>query len=211
MLYDLLVNLQEVAFDFFEWQMEDDIEHIKRIPVFRVSREMMIDLIKKEVVVDKEFLNRITDETEKYNLEKIEYAALFSDGESSIVVEFNEKGENLFLSHLLPTDEEETSRYIKTEEEEEISYVSLKQREHHTFFTREERKIKNFLEKEITASYQKKEYSKLRYLYLEYFEKEEENPKKIKEALLSSIQHHLTKKHLSLYEVLLMVKEKKAI
>ena len=36
-VYDILVNFKKRAYEFYEWNKEDDIEHIKVIPSFKES------------------------------------------------------------------------------------------------------------------------------------------------------------------------------
>ncbi len=210
-VYDLFLNFQEVAFDFFEWAKQDNIDHIKKIPLVRVNRETLYDLIYKNVQVSGEFLKDIYNLTSKYDLNTLEYACLFSDGRMAIALEFREDGISICKSRLLLEDEEEVGRYVLKEKEMNLSYQILEDRTSNTFFTRKEWKIRNFLEREIISSYQKREKSKIEYLYLEYFDEVEQDLKVMKERLLDSMKCSLNKKHLDLYELLLLLTKKKTV
>ena len=210
-VYDLFLNFQEEAYEFFEWNKQDTIEHVKKIPMFRVSNETVRDFTFGNIQVTEEFLKKIEDLTEKYDLEKLQYACLFSDGKTAIVLEFGEDGHTIYKSKLLPEDEEEVVRYILQEEEITVCYQILTKEENPTFFTRKEYRIKNFLEREIMRAYQNEEHSKLQYLYLEYFNEIEEDMTSIKDKLLMSMQTTLNKKHWNLYEMLLLLAKKKKV
>lgn len=207
-VYDLLLNFQEEPLAFYEWDHDDMIEHIKRIPMVRVKSEMLFALFSGDISLDLSFLQEIYQLTEKYNLERISYACLFTDGNMVLAVEFSEEGNSIFKSRLLLEDEEEIIKYALHEEEIEIPYTILGENKEVSFFTRKEKKVRHFLEREIIHAYEKKEYSKLRYLYLEYFHASENNHKKIKDSLLRSMEKNLDKKHFQLYELLMMLTKK---
>ena len=38
-IYDILLNFQNEYYDFFEWNTNDQITHIKKIPIIKVSNE----------------------------------------------------------------------------------------------------------------------------------------------------------------------------
>lgn len=208
-VYDLLLNFQEEAFAFYEWEKEDTIEHIKRIPMVRISSQMLYDMMASTISIDQAFLKKIYRLTEKYDLQRMDYVCLFTDGNMALAVEFKEDGEEISKSRLLLEDEEEIMKYVSQEEEEKIFYVVLSKKEDPSFFTRKEKRVRHFLTREVIYSYEKKEYSKLRYLYLEYFNASEKNYKKMKEELLHSMDQTLNKKHFQLYELLLLLTKKK--
>ena len=126
-----------------------------------------------------------------------------------IGVEFDSSAKSICYSRLQLVDEEEITKYLKKEDLEEIDYQVLEENKRNHLFTRNEKKIKRFLEREILASYEACQFSKLKYLYLEYFEKEENNFLKIRDELLDSVSKHLTKKHFELYEMLRLSTDKK--
>lgn len=208
-VYDLLLNFQEEDVEFFEWKEEDELEHVKKIPLVKVSRPTFLEFLEKNVQVDSTFLEEIYGLTEKFDHEKIDYSCLFTDGFRVIAIEFDKRGKSIFRSSLLLEDETEIVEYAKNDDEYLINYQVLEKLEKRGYFTRYEKKIKKYLEREIISAYNREENSKLEYLYLEYFETKEKDTKKIMETLLDSMRESLTKKHLALYEVLLLLNQKK--
>ena len=41
--YDILVNYQKIAYEFYDWNKTDDVKHIKVIPTFKVSDKCLQD------------------------------------------------------------------------------------------------------------------------------------------------------------------------
>ena len=211
-VYDLLLNFSDVVYDFYEWNIKDDIEHIKKIPFVKISTKTLYDFLKKDIKIDINFLKEIENVTQKYDLTKLEYACIFTDGITTLAVEFSKDGYSMYKSRLQLEDEEEIIRYVKRDNIREIGYeVVSNDEENPRFLSRKEIRIKNFLEKEITKTYQNKEYSKLEYLYLEYFDVLEENPDLMKERLLDSMKQEIDERHYTLYELLLLFSKKKKL
>ena len=50
-IYDVVLNFQDDLIEFYEWSSEDTIDHIKRIPIFRISSQNLNDLINKNIVI----------------------------------------------------------------------------------------------------------------------------------------------------------------
>lgn len=210
-VYDLFLNFQDVAFEFFEWSKQDTIEHVKKIPMIRISEKAMLDFFNQQIQIPQFFLESIYNMTEKYDLTKLEYACLFSDGKMTLAVEFDKDGESIYKSRLLLEDEDEINKYALHEKELELDYQVMDQEKKQTFFTRQERKVKNFLEREIVKTFQNQEQSKMQYLYLEYFDEVEKDLDVIKKRLLESMKYSLNKKHFDLYELLLLLSKKKKV
>ena len=104
-VYDILINLidSERVYEFFEWSIKDNIEHIKKIPLVKVTTNFLDTCINNCVIIENEFLDKIYQKTEVYNNDKIgviEYACLFTDGYKVIAIEFNNEGKSLYKSYL---------------------------------------------------------------------------------------------------------------
>ena len=73
-IYDVLVNFNDKEiYEFFEWEKDDNIEHIRRIPIFKVSPKNFIDFKTKKIKVEEEFLNKIKNKTEIFCNKTINY------------------------------------------------------------------------------------------------------------------------------------------
>ena len=57
-IYDIILNLTDDnrILEFFEWDQFDNIEHIKKIPLFRVNTSFIDDLINYEIKIEEDIL-----------------------------------------------------------------------------------------------------------------------------------------------------------
>jgi len=205
-IYDILVNLSNTLYEFYEWNKNDDIVHIKKMPLIRVDSKIINDLYNYNIKVDKDFLNMILYKTDKYDFKKIKYLVCFSDGKRCIVLEFNDKCEVKKRSKLLLDDEEEVNNYILKTDIYKLNYELLDKINDKELLTRKECKIRDILINDIDKSYKDNDVSKLEYLYYEYFDKKKENIDVMYSELRDSF-NNFNNKHLNLYNVLLLEKQ----
>lgn len=111
-VYDLLVNFQDglKLYDFYEWNSNDQIEHIKKICLIKVKSNEMNDILKFNIRVDDSFLENINSKTEVFKGNKvavIPYACLFTDGNRVVAVEFFDDSMSVYKSKLMIDEEED--------------------------------------------------------------------------------------------------------
>ena len=90
-VYDVVLNLNSNLIEYFEWEEKDNIKYIRKIPFYKINKTTMNDFIKNNVVVDKDFLDKIYDKCkleENYNND-YKYLCLFTDGNLILGVSFN--------------------------------------------------------------------------------------------------------------------------
>ena len=57
-VYDILLNWSnDRLYDFFEWEKTDKLEHIKRIPLFKVDKGIVSKFIYKNIKIEQNFVN----------------------------------------------------------------------------------------------------------------------------------------------------------
>ena len=58
--YDILLNWtkEERLKDFYEWTLEDDLEHIKKMPIIRIRESLLKDLLTSKIKIDKSFIKQ---------------------------------------------------------------------------------------------------------------------------------------------------------
>ena len=63
--YDILLNFQgdNDLFEFYEWLNTDNIEFVKKIPLFRVSTKLLQDSLKYKVRFDENVIYQIKNKT----------------------------------------------------------------------------------------------------------------------------------------------------
>lgn len=210
-IYDVLLNFTDnkTLVEFYEWLEDDTIEHIKKIPIFRTSTKTMGDLLSSKIQVTTDFLKTIKNQTIVYNSQNLKYAALFTDLNRVVALEFNDKGLSVCKSSLLLDEEEDVIDESSLLSVEKISYKVVENTPNAYFLTREERFKRNYLLNEFKHLYENKDFAKFNYLYEEIFSKD--NLKNIEryQKVLSELTENYSAKYDFLYEIVKLSYTKK--
>ena len=184
-VYDILLNFEKEFFDFFEWNSDDDIMHIKKIPIFRVTNKEFYLFRDCSIRFHKSFMDKIFNKTERFSREKnkIAYAFLVSNGHETMALKLNKNGINVYKSSLLLDEEDEVTDIGFNNKEVIIGYDVLEDNREVCFKTRKEKELEKYLNNYIDNLYKNKENAKLQFLYLDCFNTREKDIKKIYEAL----------------------------
>ena len=195
-IYDIVLNFNKDYFCFYEWNKKDNIINIKKIPFFVVDNNTFNMMKYDKVVVDSSFIELIKEKTYTYSKNKIGSACLISNCKEVIGVLFDNKGNLVKRSSLLIDEEEEVLDEIVNDDIYNINIVSSKKIKREDI-NRIEREKKLFLN-----NYIKRENNimNLKYLYCDYFEKEEDDISLIKKKLLDNINSKWSDKLNSFYE-----------
>ena len=205
--YDILLNWtnEERLKEFFEWNLEDDLEHIKKIPIIRVSDKFIKDLITSKLKIDTNFLPKIKNKAESYfhnEIDTIDYAAIFTNGKLAIAVELDEDGIISYKSTMLLDEEEEVLDMSEELVLLDIDYEVIKRNKKYSYLTREEEKEKEFLTKELKKIKDKKEEAKINYLYKEFFNDDNISYDLKLKTLQNEIEKEYNSFHNKLYKLL---------
>ena len=172
--FDILLNWtsNNRLLDFYEWSLDDDLEHIKKMPIIRVKDIMLKDLLTSKVKIDKTFLTKIKRKTESYfhnEIDIIDYAFIVTTLRKALALELDNEGNIIYKSNLLLDEEEEVLEIGEELLVTEIPYKVISRNKKVTYLTRKEEEEKKFLSREIKKLKEKKEESKLNYIYKEFF------------------------------------------
>lgn len=190
-VYDILVNFKKRAYEFYEWNKEDDIEHIKVIPSFKVSSKCLYDFINYRVKVDEVFLNQIYGKSETFNnhlIKTIDYACILHNDDVCLAVEFNSDGNLIGKSRLLFDEEEDVISQSSNLDETTLSYIIEDKTIIDKKYTRKELNTVSILERYLDNLYNKKEEDEIKYMYFECFDLMEEDIKKAYDNLKISVK-----------------------
>ena len=214
-IYDILLNWTDpnVIYDFYAWQKGDGIEHVKRLSLFKVEKQVFDDFLTCDIIVDPLFLERFQNSCEIFKNKKIEvvpYACCFSDGLRAMAVEFSEKGEVIAHSKMLLDEEEDVVDLSTRLDFVSFSYQKKEFPEEPSFLTRQERERRVYLRREIKNAYTHHEEGKLRYLYQEYFDRLGTDITTMYQELLGSLAD-FTPRHHELYQLLRLTHTKKQV
>ena len=172
-IYDILLNLRQIddALEFYEWKEDDGIEHIKKVPLFKVSKALIEDLFTNKLQLDITILPKIRNKAICYfngEAKQIPYLVLLSDGRKCFAIELDNKGNTLYKSSLLLDEEEEVLEMTEELVEMPIGYKKIKIKNNEDQLTRFEKDNQKFLLRELERIKDNKE--EINYLYEEYFD-----------------------------------------
>ena len=195
-IYDIVLNFNKEYFCFYEWNKKDNIVNIKKIPLFVVDNNTFNMMKYDKIVVSSSFIELIKDKTYTYSKNKMGCSSLISNGKEVIGVLFDNNGNLIKRSSLLIDEEEEVLDEIVNDDIYNINIISIKKSKREDI-NRIEREKKLFLNKYIKRE---NNIVNLKYLYYDYFEKEEDDISLIKRKLLDNINGIWSDKLNSFYE-----------
>lgn len=198
--YDIVVNFQDTNYMFYDWNEKDNIEFIKKIPIFQVTTNTLKDFISYNIIINEEILNTIKDKT-KLKKSVLKYCALFVSKNGAIVLEFDDKGLSISRSFLQIEDEINVLESLYTLPFAKFNY-KIKNKINVNNMLRIEEDIKRFIEIEINSLYKRKNYTKLNYLYNEWFKKDNKNLKEMKEEMHKKLENGITEKEINIYNLI---------
>lgn len=207
-VYDILSNFNQELYDFYDWDKNDNFTHLRKVPSFRVSKEVLVDLMFKKVKIKGNLLKLIKDKTQvftKEGVDVIEYCFVVSDSVNSLGVILDEDGVVYKRSKFLVSEELEINKCLKTSKIYNVEYSLLSSKTHYSNMTRNEEKVTNLILNELELIMDSTD--KIDYLYYEWFNTNKGKNKYKK--LVSSIKSRYTSKHEYILELLNLLKIKK--
>lgn len=207
-VYDILSNFNQELYDFYDWDKNDNFTHLRKVPSFRVSKEVLVDLMFKKVKIKGNLLKLIKDKTQvftKEGVDVIEYCFIVSDSVNSLGVILDEDGVIYKRSKFLVSEELEINKCLKTSKIYNVEYNLLSSKTHYSNMTRNEEKVTNLILNELELIMDSTD--KIDYLYYEWFNTNKGKNKYKK--LVSSIKSSYISKHEYILELLNLLKIKK--
>ena len=200
-VYDIIVNLNDEIRDFYDWQEDDDLMHLRRVPLIKVDDETYINLISKSIKVSSEFLDIIRDKTQVFNLrsyETLNYACVFTNKENAFIMTFYDNGKTKDKSKFLINEELEIVDLSRKLKNIHIDYKIICNKTNKCKIIREDKvKLDKILK---SLEYIKNNNQLIEYLTIEWFNKRENY-----NNLIKDIKKNYTKKHDEFLEILSLV------
>ena len=181
-IYDVLLNFNDKLYEFYDWNKSDDVKHVRRVPIFKISTKQFLDIKNNNIIIDKSFLDLIINKTEYFSnrkVEKIKYSCIFSDGEKALGVLFNSNGESIKYSSMLIDEEAEVNELCSEMKDYLLNIDINKKNIISDLKTRLDMEKEQFILNEIKALKDNKKNDKLKYIYYDCFDKKEESVSKI--------------------------------
>jgi len=186
-IYDVLANFNNCFYDFFDWNVDDDIVHIKKLPILKVSYSFFNKVKYHEVVVSKDLLDKIYHKTDffKINKNKYSYVCAFCDGNEAIILNFSSNGSILGRSSFLIDEENEVVDLSECLDVVDYSIIDFKECVYSVFKTRKELSDISYFLSELRSMSD----DKLKYLYFECFNEFESDVQKVYDKIFYELEH----------------------
>ncbi len=198
-IYDVILNFNEELYEFYDWDKDDELLHIRKMPVIKVDQTFISDLRRNKIKINDNLnIRNKTELFQKKGIRYLENACIFTDGKEAIAVLIKRNG--LVLKSKMIIDEEDDAVCIgKKQETKKIDYKVIENDVLDEFKTRKERKIQKYIFKELETM----EKEKLNYIYFECFNERKNTD--IKKEILDNFD----KVYMSIYEILKLSKVNK--
>lgn len=204
-IYDILLNFKEEYYDFYDWNKNDNIVHIRKIPILKIDTIDLYNIKNNKIKIELKFLEKIRNKTEIFTsktVKNIEYAFLLSDGKKVLAILKQDK--KIKKSSLLIDEEMDALEEIEREEMTKIEYKIVDKEGTKELKTRKQNEIEKFVKKELEKI--KNQDEKLKYIYYECFNKKEKSKEKIL-IELNNINNHIINEKLYKFFKLIEVKK----
>lgn len=198
-IYDIVLNFNDELLEFFEWEDNDDIKYIKRLPLIRVEDSLIKDVLENDILFDDLLLDQIKGKTIYYDSKNENYpVVVLSNQDIAIAILINNNGYK--YSRLLLDEEYEVLNIVSKLSTTKVDYSIIGKKNINNNLTREERKIRGILLKEIDYLYNSNKLDKLNYYYYEYFNEINNNKEEVYKRLKETLSV-IDDKHLKLLEI----------
>ena len=210
-IYDVILNFQKEYYDFYEWNKNDNIFHMRKIPIVKIS-EKQYNEIKNNVVQFHEttiklFNSKNAERFKQNNITKMKYTIIISTENQAMGIKINKNGIIQLKSSLLPDEQDDVIEIIKFQNEAKLEYKIIKNNKKNNFKTRFEIENEKFIYNELDKVYKQKNIQKLNYIYLECFNKQEPNIDLAYKKLKSEISK-TNENFKKIYDIFKMTKQK---
>lgn len=185
--YDVLLNFLDTNVFFYEWDSFDNLEYYKRVPLIQVNSKTLKDFINNDIIVDKEFLDIIKDKVKKKGGSS-SLIAIFADRNGSIALEFNEFGKSIARSFLSIEDDLNICEILYTIDIKKINYKIDSEIKYNNNLRVEDR-IKLIIKTELNSLYKRKDFMKLKYLFMEWFNEIPEDNTNVYDIMIKELDH----------------------
>ena len=169
-IYDVTLNFNEVLYDFFEWNNNDNLIHVRKIPIFKVSNENFLNMLMYEVQLSDDILKKIKDKTDSYGKKTKSFTSCLIRNEYNIIsLKFDDNGISKQVSSII-IEEDLDILEIRVKLTKSFEYKTLTKRKFLTS-TRYDSVNRTYLQNQINNLSIDNDREKIKYLYFEYFGK----------------------------------------
>ena len=150
-IYDIILNLNNEFIEFYEWNKNDYLTHVRKIPIFKIDNKTMKKIKIGNKIQNYKFIASIKNKCCTFGKNNRNYLTLLCNEEKVIGISLNQKGYIKEISDLL-IDEED---YI-LDSYNKFAFIKLdiieNNKNYINFLTRNEKEKLKTVKKEIKKS-----------------------------------------------------------
>lgn len=191
-IYDIVLNFNSNYYEFYEWNKNDNIINIRKIPTFKVDNQTYYDFKFNDITVKNDFLKLIEDETSIYLGNTNKYMCIITNSKEAIGIMFNKNGLIIKKSSLIIDEENEVLELAYDIENTRIDYQVNRVCKKMRLVSRSEGEKKKKIINNLNHLFKINNYELIRYIYYDAFLKEEKDVNKIYDELINVISKNET-------------------
>lgn len=181
-VYDIMLNFHEKYYDFYDWNPEDKITHVREIPIFRVDSKTMINMLNNDFIINDSFLKKIENVAQYFIKTGTKKATAFIITNSGMVLAIEKHGSKFFKSSLQLDELDEVLELENDLPKTAIPFEIVRTNKIE-LLTRNQGKKPYLVKEKIKQFIKENNVEKLKYIYFEIFDKKEKDLQIIKTNL----------------------------
>lgn len=188
-VYDILVNFNENLYDFYDWNLNDPVTHIRRIPIYKVTSKQFYEIKNYQVKFDSKFLEAIKNRTEFFsgrNIKIMKYAFLLTDGLDIMGIFI---GDSIKYTSLQMDEELDILEDFRFKESH-LDYQITSAKNAMILKTRYQIEQINKMRQKLNDLIKENNISKIQYIYYECFNEKEKQISLILERFYHSLENY---------------------
>lgn len=188
-VYDILVNFNENLYDFYDWNLNDPVTHIRRIPIYKVTSKQFYEIKNYQVKFDSKFLETIKNRTEFFsgrNIKIMKYAFLLTDGLDIMGIFI---GDSIRYTSLQMDEELDILEDFRFKESH-LDYQITSTKNAMILKTRYQIEQINKMRQKLNDLIKENNISKIQYIYYECFNEKEKQISLILERFYHSLENY---------------------
>lgn len=185
-VYDILTNFNENLYEFYDWNLNDNITHIRKIPAFKVNEKEFLEIKNNIVEFSEEFKETIKNKTEFFQgrgIKILKYAFLITNGVDIIGILIDSKLKYTSLQIDEELDILDSVRF----KECSIPYTIQCKKEPTYLKTRKQIQKESQIKEQLSFLAKENNSSKIKYIYYECFNKKESKVQNMLNLLNNSL------------------------
>lgn len=167
--YDVVLDFNDEFYNFYEWDTSDTITYVKKIPIYKVTNDIINDFKTNNISLDVSFIQTIPISLvyKEIFVEKVYGLMIIASTDTSIALNFDNNGKVLKISDVQLDDLEEIIDLTNKMKCTNIKYEVLSEKKKRLVI-RNEVNMVDFINTKIDSIKNKDE---IKYIYYECFKR----------------------------------------